>query len=715
MAKVQKEIRSSNNYTCDLRGLEDCLNEVTYVDEKVAYVIDVEGNALRFLRYGGGAVLDRLNPDDMEPDRLRKACLASYRRGLPFTLSLGGAQSVETLWDPASFPRACFDRESAFAYETWSALLRPAEGEETPEEFVPNSDFRIVLVTTSTDAPPKCLRELVSVVTVAVKKSRKGQDAVAEAYGVKEVIRNSKALVEAAFDGDLDGVKQQLEQGYSVESTDGKKQTALSEAALQGHEHVVTALIEVGADPNAQCKKGRTPLYRASFHSHIATMTLLLEAGGDPQIADTSGLWPANVCEGGHADEAKALLEGFPRERTEALIAVRLENIEAAKRDRVTTAAGRELAARDSIRRELIELAMGGDAEALRARLDKICADADDAYPRERPRATAEARDARGHTLLAIAAWKGRRECVELLLNTYPTLEFATGPPPGQYDEDPDKTKRLAWRVNVNTRNSAGWTPLQLASFHNHVDIAKLLVAAEADPSIANRFGMTAYTLAPADSAPMREALGAWDDNAMRGSWVKVAAGGTCTYVPSEAAGQVRHLEVLFDEKVDEAKANGGMKAAKPSKALKKGGKKKKTGVGGKKKGGTKKKGGKKGGKKTAVAAAATAAAAEAVAKAEAEAKAKAAAPPPVAICMQCHNVVRGSNGCTKCPPLIVAPPTEAGAGAGSAEEAVESAADIVGGEADAEADADAVSSPKRALQEAQQLDAAINPSPIDR
>ena len=393
-------------YECTLRQLDDCLAKVTYVDEKVAYVIDPEGVALRFLRYGGGACLDRLNQADMEPERLRKACLASYRRGLPFTLSLGGAQSVETLWDPASFPKACFDRQQAFAYETWSALLRPEQGEETPEEFTPNSDFRVVLVTTSADDPPESLRSLVSVVTVAGKPSRRGRDPVAEAFGVTEVVRNSKALVEAAFDGDVAIVQQQLEQGYSVESVDGKKQTALSEAALQGHDEIVAILLAAGADPSAQCKKGRTPLYRAAFHSRLSTMTLLLEAGADPQIADTAGQWPANVCEGGHADAAKELLETFPRERTLELVAARLAAIEAARRARITTAAERELAARDSIRRELLELASAGDAAALNARLLQICSDADDAYPRERPRATAQVRDTRGHTLVSFLLYR---------------------------------------------------------------------------------------------------------------------------------------------------------------------------------------------------------------------------------------------------------------------------------------------------------------------
>jgi hypothetical protein len=119
------------------------------------------------------------------------------------------------------------------------------------------------------------------------------EDEVAMAMGVKEVIKNSVDLVEAAFDGELDLVKELLEkvcpfqnnfiyfifsmvvviiiyftaapapahltgdsafaQGYHVESEDPHKHTSVSEAACQGHADIVEFLVEtLGADPNAQ-------------------------------------------------------------------------------------------------------------------------------------------------------------------------------------------------------------------------------------------------------------------------------------------------------------------------------------------------------------------------------------------------------------------------------------------------------------------------------
>ena len=69
---------------------------------------------------------------------------------------------------------------------------------------------------------------------------------------MRETIRNSKKLVESAFEGALDEVKGYLDQGYSIESTDAHDHTALSEAAAKGHTDVVEYLVDKGADPNAQ-------------------------------------------------------------------------------------------------------------------------------------------------------------------------------------------------------------------------------------------------------------------------------------------------------------------------------------------------------------------------------------------------------------------------------------------------------------------------------
>ena len=122
------------------------------------------------------------------------------------------------------------------------------------------------------------------------------------------VDRNSIALVEAGFDGDVDEIKDQIEKGYHIESRDGRKHTAVSEAACQGHLHVIDFLLSVGADPNTVNDSGRSPIWRAAFNGHIECVRRLLEAGGDPDCKDNTSMETAfDVAK---SDDIRQLLVG---------------------------------------------------------------------------------------------------------------------------------------------------------------------------------------------------------------------------------------------------------------------------------------------------------------------------------------------------------------------------------------------------------------------
>ena len=102
------------------------------------------------------------------------------------------------------------------------------------------------------------------------------------------------------------------------------------------------------------------------------------------------------------------------------------------------------------------DLARNGDAAALETALkDGLAADA---------------RDAKGNTLLMLAAYHGRTEAVRLLLKT---------------------------GASVDLRNDKGQTPLGGVAFKGHVEIASLLLEAGADPA-ADQGGST-----PADFAAL--------------------------------------------------------------------------------------------------------------------------------------------------------------------------------------------------------------------
>ncbi len=83
---------------------------------------------------------------------------------------------------------------------------------------------------------------------------------------------------------------------------------------------------------------------------------------------------------------------------------------------------------------------------------------------------SADSRDAKGNTMLMLAAYHGRTEAVRLLLRA---------------------------GASVDLRNEKGQTPLGGVAFKGHVDVARLLLEAGADP-VADQGGST-----PADFAAL--------------------------------------------------------------------------------------------------------------------------------------------------------------------------------------------------------------------
>ena len=121
---------------------------------------------------------------------------------------------------------------------------------------------------------------------------------------------------QAAFEGEWEVVKDQIDKGYSFESEDPHQHTALSEAACQGHLDIVQKLLDLGADPNTQNDAGRTPLYRASYNGHAECIRLLLKHGADPRLC--SGIEaPIDVAK---TEDCSEILEAWDTEETDRLV-----------------------------------------------------------------------------------------------------------------------------------------------------------------------------------------------------------------------------------------------------------------------------------------------------------------------------------------------------------------------------------------------------------
>ena len=99
-------------------------------------------------------------------------------------------------------------------------------------------------------------------------------------------------LLDAAWDGDLDGVAQALRRA-PASSCDLKGHTPLHLACERDHLAVAILLLDRGADVHARADGGRMPLHLASRFASADTVEMLLErAKADPNAKTGEGRTP---------------------------------------------------------------------------------------------------------------------------------------------------------------------------------------------------------------------------------------------------------------------------------------------------------------------------------------------------------------------------------------------------------------------------------------
>lgn len=84
-------------------------------------------------------------------------------------------------------------------------------------------------------------------------------------------------LLESAAKGDLQGVKEALDNGADINGTGDKGYTALHWTASRGHSDCVQYLLEKGADCNKQDSAGNTALHVAAMHGCTESVRLLVK------------------------------------------------------------------------------------------------------------------------------------------------------------------------------------------------------------------------------------------------------------------------------------------------------------------------------------------------------------------------------------------------------------------------------------------------------
>ena len=110
-------------------------------------------------------------------------------------------------------------------------------------------------------------------------------------------------------EGDLERVRQLIQDGQNVNSGDRYGTTPLMKAAVNGHDQVVRELIRAGADVNGKDDFKRTALHFASSRGHSNVVKTLAEAGANLNVLDVWGMTPLmRAAYSGHANVVVELI-----------------------------------------------------------------------------------------------------------------------------------------------------------------------------------------------------------------------------------------------------------------------------------------------------------------------------------------------------------------------------------------------------------------------
>lgn len=131
----------------------------------------------------------------------------------------------------------------------------------------------------------------------------------------QERLADTRAMLEAAFEGKEEVVLKFLEKGLPVDAA-AQGVTPLSEAAAAGKTPVLQLLLERKANPNSRGEFNRTPLWRAAYSNMSSIVPLLLESGADPRLRDDHGQGPGDICN----EDLAEIFKSWDLERTDELV-----------------------------------------------------------------------------------------------------------------------------------------------------------------------------------------------------------------------------------------------------------------------------------------------------------------------------------------------------------------------------------------------------------
>jgi ankyrin repeat protein len=313
----------------------------------------------------------------------------------------------------------------------------------------------------------------------------------------KDATQQSAYLV-ATSEGHLELLHLALASGAKVDDKDSWNGTGLIRAAERGHALVVGELLRAGVDRDHVNRIGYQAIHEAVWLGDdtptYATTVRALAAGGVQleRTSSSAGLTPLEMAVSrGHRGLERVLRAITTAERPSDPGAALLQAAEAGNPDAVAVAlrAGADIEVRDEHDRTALLLASTYDHVDVAALLVAMGADPD-------------ALDDRHDTPWLVTGVTGSVAMLEALLPAHPDLTVRNrfgglSPIPASERGHVAYVRRVAKTgVDLDHVNDLGWTAMLEAVVlgdggRGHQDIVRILLKAGADPTIADRDGVT--------------------------------------------------------------------------------------------------------------------------------------------------------------------------------------------------------------------------------
>lgn len=313
---------------------------------------------------------------------------------------------------------------------------------------------------------------------------------------------DQSAYLVAASEGYLDLLDLTLDAGATVDDKDGWNGTALIRAAERGHALVVGRLLQAGIDRDHVNRIGYQAVHEAVWlgedtSGYVDTLRVLVAGGVDLETRSrTEGLTPLQMARERRYPTLEGVLVKATDDDRDVSAAdadrVLLEAAASGDADRAARAlrAGADLETRDDRERTPLLLAVTGDHVDIARVLVALGADPD-------------ALDDRHDTPWLVTGVTGSVAMLEALLPADPDLTVrnrygGVSVIPASERGHADYVERVVTTgIDVDHVNDLGWTALLEAVILGdggpaHQRIVRTLLAAGADPDLADRDGVTA-------------------------------------------------------------------------------------------------------------------------------------------------------------------------------------------------------------------------------